>query len=1040
VSVTTKNIAVNHTVTTTGTGPVSLLATDNTGGTLTIVAAGGIVANNDVVLTATGGISTAGAVTTNADAAPVTYTSATVLTGAVAVSTKGGTDTGSNVTFSSTLNGAYALVVNAGQSPLNFLGTIGNSAQPTSLTVSSSGKLIIGASATTNINGDFTLNSIDLDFLAPLSVTGNLSIYTRTGAETIALGTATGASMVIDTADLASILAAATLEIGKSGTQSGSLTVQGARLHAAVTGLGSMTLSSDSGAGTIAFDNSGSFALDLNGNNVPLVVHSGSGGMTSQGIVNASIMGTTGTVTLSTSASTLPANFGSDIAHAITLAAGLGNIIVANTLQTSGTRGSMFFHGLGSLSLGSIATGNRDLTIDTVAGSFDATFNGQVDLGAGTGLGSGNLVLAPAGKIIMAFGGSSGAPSILSAGSNWTFSSPIVVSNTAYLSEGAGTAGKAISFGVSATINDGTAGTHSFAIDAGSTNPATVSFSADIGSLAGGNLGSFTVSNADSVTIKNVGTATQDGVTGSFSVTTLTNGITWTGSNYRTGSSQTWSTPAAKSLATSDANTLWLTPGKLNLWGSFNATAASNKTMKLQSNDLGLNPAGVAAVAAFGAWTLGAMNELDFLTQAAATTSMKVGIPTISSDAANEWHLDQMELASLNVGTFFASKIVFGQAGSQAGAITVRTTNLSATNSSAGIAVDLFSDATGGSIVFDDDFGGTPSYALNLGSGILRAKSATSITSANVANNYAEINTSGSVNIDAVLTSIGTSAGRPLQVQYQTSTVVNIQKIPPTGKTAPSGVWIQGVGGSLTLGVVNTTGPVVADVYLGGKIYLTKDVNTFGQPLIYSQPAYLRPASGTLITLDTSPSGNVTFSSTLDEDDALAVNAGTNSLTINAGTGTIAFNQQVGGDPTIARSGESAFQNLTLTGGNIAFSKGLKTANGGQVAITHSGLLTISDATSLADNAVWDFDIAGSFTESGTGAVSLEGDIITPNKAIAFNTPVTLTGAVSINSGGGNIVFGTTLKGSNSGTENLTLTAGTGNVSFSGVVGATRLG
>jgi hypothetical protein len=961
----------------------------------------------------------------------------------VSIDTTSGPVSGSTVGFGSTVDGAHALVVNAGQSPLNFLGTIGNSTPPTSLNVSSSGKLIIGASATTNINGDFTLNSTDLDFLAPVRVTGNLSIYTRTGAETIDLGTAsTGASMVIDTTDLDKILAAATLAIGKSGTQSGTFTVRGAQLHAAVTGLASVTLSSDLGAGTIVFDNSISFVLDLNGNNVPLVVHSGSGGITSQGIVNASIMGTTSTVTLSTSASTLPANFGSDIAHAITLAAGLGNIIVDNTLQASGTRGAIFFHGLGSLSLGTIATGNRDLTIDTLAGSFDATFNGQVDLGAGTGLGSGNLVLVPAGQIIMAFGGSAGTPSILSDGSNWTFSSPMVVSNTAYLSEGAGAANKSISFGVSATINDGTAGTHFFTIDAGSANRATVSFAADIGAIAGGNLGSFTVSNADSVTIKNVGTASQDGVSGSFSVTTLTNGITWTGSNYRTGSSQTWSSPAAKSLATSNANTLWLTPGKLNLWGSFNATAASSKTMTLQSNDLGLNPAGTLAVAAFGIWNLGATNELDFQTQAPATTAMNVGIPAISADTANEWHLDQMELGSLNQAGFTAAKIVLGKAGAQAATTSITTTDLSATNgASTGVAMDIFADGAGGAIVFDDGTpAGTAAYALNLGTGILRARAAVSITSAHAANTIAEINTTASVDFDAVGGTIGTSVAQPLQVQYHLTTVVNIQKVPSPGATAPGGVWVQGVGGPLTLGSINTTGAVIADVYLGGKIYLTQNVTTGGQPLTYSQPAYLRPASGTLITLDTSPSGNVTFSSTLDEDDALAANAGTNSLTISAGTGTIAFNQQVGGDPTIARSGESAFKNLTLTGGNITFSKGLKTANGGQVAITHSGLLTISDATSPADNAVWDFDIAGSLIESGTGAVSLEGDIITPNKAIAFNTPVTLTGAVSINSGGGSIVFGTTLKGSSSGTENLTLTAGTGNVSFSGVVGATRLG
>ena len=90
----------------------------------------------------------------------------------------------------------------------------------------------------------------------------------------------------------------------------------------------------------------------------------------------------------------------------------------------------------------------------------------------------------------------------------------------------------------------------------------------------------------------------------------------------------------------------------------------------------------------------------------------------------------------------------------------------------------------------------------------------------------------------------------------------------------------------------------------------------------------------------------------LDEDDNALVTAGTNSLTINAGAGNVSFTGQVGGDPTNARTNEKAFQNLTISSaGAVTVSEGIATAQGGTVSITHSGLLTITDATSPADTA-----------------------------------------------------------------------------------------
>jgi hypothetical protein len=80
ISLTGTNLALNNTLTTTGTGPVTL----NESGTITLAAAGDIVSDGAVSLTATGGISTAGDITTTADL--IDFNSNTTLTGPVSVS------------------------------------------------------------------------------------------------------------------------------------------------------------------------------------------------------------------------------------------------------------------------------------------------------------------------------------------------------------------------------------------------------------------------------------------------------------------------------------------------------------------------------------------------------------------------------------------------------------------------------------------------------------------------------------------------------------------------------------------------------------------------------------------------------------------------------------------------------------------------------------------------------------------------------------------------------------------------------------------
>ena len=86
----------------------------------------------------------------------------------------------------------------------------------------------------------------------------------------------------------------------------------------------------------------------------------------------------------------------------------------------------------------------------------------------------------------------------------------------------------------------------------------------------------------------------------------------------------------------------------------------------------------------------------------------------------------------------------------------------------------------------------------------------------------------------------------------------------------------------------------------------------------------------------------------------------------------------------------------------------------------------------------------GAFLQDGAGLVSTAGDITTTADAITFTTGTTLTGSIALSNGGGantgDIWFKSSLTGTTTSTENITLTAGAGSIKMDGLVGATRLG
>ena len=251
------------------------------------------------------------------------------------VSTVGGISvTTSGVT---TLNGsAYKVTGNASTADLLTFSTALVLTKDTTITGGDeAADLVTFGSTVTNASKGLTIYATDLDIDNTLSLGGALDIYTRTGASSIGLGSGAG-TLSLTYNELQRIAAATSISIGLSGTQTGTITATGAQLASGVTGLASVTISSDKDAGKVAFANGSGYSLDLNGNNVPLTVNAGSGGITSEGKDYACVTGTASTIKLA-NADTQASSFGADTTP-ITFGSGVGDVIVSYTgTNTSGS-------------------------------------------------------------------------------------------------------------------------------------------------------------------------------------------------------------------------------------------------------------------------------------------------------------------------------------------------------------------------------------------------------------------------------------------------------------------------------------------------------------------------------------------------------------------------------------------------------------------------------------------------------------------------------------------------------------------------------
>ena len=860
-----------------------------------------------------------------------------------------------------------------------------------------------------------------------LSGTGNLFIYTRTGAETIDVGFTGTGTMQISDAEWQAIQNAVSITVGKSlapNQQSGNISIQTAQANGT------------SGGAAQSFNTTGSIELDDDTGGTPSVALATGGA----GAINLNA-GATGILVTQTTSATV-AELATTGKITIATAGPVGT--AANRLQFVANQddveisagGAVYLDGinnltLGALTYGAVTTSDDLVSITTQLG--DLVLSGPISTGAG------NITLSPAGTVYLNYPTGTGNI-ITQTTANLNVTRPVILQENATIVQTTGNAINTLTF---TTVNDEAANTNTLTITG---NASAVTVNGPIGASFPLNGLTITGGTINIANIGNSGTLAAGAVSVSVTAAT-TGGVNLLGSWYRTTGAQTWQagTVATPRAITTSAATTIFSNTNVNVYGNVDSSAAGYN-LTIRADDIDLNPLG----ATFGTWNLGT-NTLNLYT-ATASTVMNVGF---DSGNALDWNLDDSEIASLTAGAAIGA-LVIGESTVQSGAITFRTADFSGANGGGGVPITANSDAATGYITLDNA-GAAPAIAnadstVNLHS-YLRIEAAQT-------SGFGHIASAGQITLTTDASN-GTRIGAgtlpstptlPIEINVSPTTRVDV-----TGR-APQGVWLTGVGGAIYLGTVSVTGPIITDIYGGGgTIYLTHDIDTNGDNIVYNQAVRLRPTVGTSISIQTG-NGSITFASTLDEDDAGGVIAGTNSLSIDAGNGTVLFSGNVGGDPAGARLTEKAFQNLTITdAGNVTFQAGLSTANGGSVNVTHSGILTINDATSPTDTAFADLVLDGSFTESGTGSVQIAGDIATSNDTVNFNTAVELTGNVRVYAGatGNDITFADAATVSDAtapGPYNLLLNAGgSGDVTFGatnadasarigGAAGAGRIG
>jgi len=453
------------------------------------------------------------------------------------------------------------------------------------------------------------------------------------------------------------------------------------------------------------------------------------------------------------------------------------------------------------------------------------------------------------------------------------------------------------------------------------------------------------------------------------------------------------------------ANTL--TSGAINA-GSVTIAGTGN------NDDVTLNGAVTSTVGSVSVQNADDVNINADVTAATSLTINNANLATLAQDADFRSNNGALSVTTVN-GITLAGAAGTNRIDSNGGSVT--TGNVTAT-SDANLTVTSQQNITvgnvtlnAGALTVDVDSDGNASQSLAAGN---LSASSVELTGTN-SNDNATLGTVTSAVGSFLADLFGTIFATGDITSATSATVSNTNSL-----DLAQDVDVRALTGDVTIGAARLSGATGTNVLdsNGGSV-TTGAITTTGD-------ANLTINSENDITVASANINDGAFQANVDDDAN-----GTRTATFGAITAdTVTVIGTNGNDLINLNGAVNASGNVQATGGAINVNAPVNTTAGGTVTFTNTGLLTIAAAADML--------LDGAFTQNGTGAVSLAGDITTTNDVIDFASAVTLTGNVALASAGANIHFDSTLDG----TFGLTLNAGsTGNILFDAAVGAgTQLG
>lgn len=940
---------------------------------------------------------------------------------------------GANIPFSSTINGGHNLTLNGGVGGVVSYGVVGGTTPLTSLnvtgdTINQNSTVKLGAGSgleytgttVSNLGGNITTAGSSMLFVsAPVKLNTNVVLDTTNGG-----GSPLGSSITISSLTQASTQTV-TLNAGTNGTISvGTPTVNALTVtnSAGATFVGTTvipTVTLTNTTGNINFNGETTIATALNTAVQGYTVNFNNGGT----ITPATTFSNTGGVTLK---SGLSPNL--TFTNGVTNTAGATTIL--GTIKTTTAAAGM------TLAATSFSTGTSSLV--TNAGVVSAS--GAVTLSGNASIDTTNAGGAAAGANITFSNTVNGANTLtLTGGTGGTISFSAAVGGSTPLASLSATAGTvtqtstahttgALSYSGSTAINvNGNVTTSSGLITM--TGPVAITTSPTFDSTnAGGSSGanisfSTTLNGATAATFRaGTGTVTFSGIVGgtapltnlsftSANLIQIGNNVTVTGANPLTFSSPV-SLIGASLITSNNANI------------SFSTTLNGAQ---------GLTLAGGTGTTTFTG-AVGGSAPLSSLSATAATI-------TQSSTATTTGALSYTGSTAINLGgNLTTSGGTIGMTGPVAlsANVTADTTNTNAVPAGATLTFSttingannlILIGGTAGNITAGVIGGGTPLNSLLI-------KSANTVsTQAITAGSINQMSGQGLTTFNGALNTSQSGGITLTGNQFTVNAAVTT--------TGGGAVQVNNMG---TLTIAAGANFTLSDSFsqlTSGSTSLSANISAPSGNILFSGPVNL----GAGVTLSTGVvQGNITFLDTLTGVQNVNLTAGGNvNLTQNVGPlGALQINNaQTVGTKTINASSiafsaistqatvsgdlnTTGASGIDLAGAAITLSGNITTTGSGPVTLTNSGQLT------LASNFTYSLD--GAFLQNGTGSVSGGGTLTTNNQTVQIQTPLTLTGALTMNTGGtgANITLNKI-----EGTFAMNLQASAGDVTVSGLIGDT---